>query len=371
MFTNPRHHRKSTGISLVEIMVGLVIGMLAVLVIYQVFADSEARKRTTTSTNDAQFNGMVSLLSIDRDVRQAGYGYASGSAATTIMGCSVRAYNQDATPTAINFRLVPVLITDGGPGLSDKITVTYSTSAKLSVPVPMWQPAPGAANYQMINNADKFGFEVGDFTLAFEDGKDCSLAVITGISGGGSDVMNHTPGQSNYDKPGGLGVDYSASAQLFNLGNPTIVQYFVGDAPDYNLSISDLKLGAPGNAANTLAVADNIVNLQAQYGVDNHGDGVIDNWQEPDGPIWGESTTTPSMANLLSIKAIRVAIVARSMRLENPTGAGGTCDFNVTAPVVWKDDPATVVDLSAIPDWKCYRYKVFQTIIPLRNMLWS
>jgi type IV pilus assembly protein PilW len=47
----------TAGFSLVEIMVGLAIGMLAVIVILQVFALSEGRKRTTTSGGDAQSNG--------------------------------------------------------------------------------------------------------------------------------------------------------------------------------------------------------------------------------------------------------------------------------------------------------------------------
>ena len=42
------------GFSLVEIMVGLVIGLLATLVILQVFSVYEGQKRTTTGTADAR-----------------------------------------------------------------------------------------------------------------------------------------------------------------------------------------------------------------------------------------------------------------------------------------------------------------------------
>ena len=42
-------------------MVGLLIGMLAVILIMQVFANSEGSKRTTTGGDDAQINGSIVL----------------------------------------------------------------------------------------------------------------------------------------------------------------------------------------------------------------------------------------------------------------------------------------------------------------------
>ncbi len=363
---------KSRGISLIEIMVGVVIGMLGVLVIYQVFAETEARKRTTTGTNDAQENGFFAILSMERDIRQAGHGYTSFPGAggnNPAIGCNVRAYNQNATPQSINFRLIPILITDGGTGLSDAITVTYSTSSRIATPVPFDMPTGNAANYAVTNIADRAGFEVGDLVLATQPGLDCSLAQITEIPGN-ANLLIHNPGvNGNFNKPGGLGVDYSApNAQLLNLGNPTIVQYFLSAVPHNNLSVSDLKLGNVGGAGNTVTLADQIVNLQAQYGIDTNNDNSIDGWVEPTGPIWGDTAVTPVRADIMLIKAVRLAVVARSARMEGKE-TGEACTTTTVAPVAWNGGPS--IDLSANPDWRCYRYKVFQTIIPLRNMIWG
>ena len=49
-------HRLSAGFSLVEIMIGMVIGMLGIIVMMQIFALSEGQKRTTTGGGDAQNN---------------------------------------------------------------------------------------------------------------------------------------------------------------------------------------------------------------------------------------------------------------------------------------------------------------------------
>src|SRR3989338_7895818 len=73
---NRRHH---TGFSLVEIMVGMVIGLLSTIIVMQVFATFEGQKRTTTGGSDAQTNGGVGLYTIERDIRMAGYGFADAT----------------------------------------------------------------------------------------------------------------------------------------------------------------------------------------------------------------------------------------------------------------------------------------------------
>ncbi len=64
--------KSARGFSLVEIMVGLGIGLLTILVIMQLFADYEGQKRTTTSGADAQGNGQIALLTME--LRYCGFG---------------------------------------------------------------------------------------------------------------------------------------------------------------------------------------------------------------------------------------------------------------------------------------------------------
>ena len=71
---------RSRGFSLVEVLVGLVIGIVALLVIYQVFAVSEGYKRTASSGGDAQTTGLVSTFLIAQDLVSAGSTIASSPA---------------------------------------------------------------------------------------------------------------------------------------------------------------------------------------------------------------------------------------------------------------------------------------------------
>jgi len=48
--------RTQRGLSLIELMVGVLIGMLTVLAITQVLMSTEGRKRTTADGSDAQLN---------------------------------------------------------------------------------------------------------------------------------------------------------------------------------------------------------------------------------------------------------------------------------------------------------------------------
>ena len=65
---------RQAGFTLIELMVGMAIGLLATIIIMQVMSLFEAQRRTTTGSADAQTNGGIALYSIAREVQMAGYG---------------------------------------------------------------------------------------------------------------------------------------------------------------------------------------------------------------------------------------------------------------------------------------------------------
>ncbi len=80
--------RTSRGFTLVELMVGVLIGLIGTVVIFQVFAVSESQKRTTTGGSDAQQNGVFGLFQIERDMRMAGYGLNY----MALLGCPINGW---------------------------------------------------------------------------------------------------------------------------------------------------------------------------------------------------------------------------------------------------------------------------------------
>ncbi len=68
-----RIRRPEQGFTLIEIMVAMIIGMLGVIIMMQVFAVFEGRKRATTGGDDAQNAGAFAMYSIQQNIQQAGY----------------------------------------------------------------------------------------------------------------------------------------------------------------------------------------------------------------------------------------------------------------------------------------------------------
>lgn len=374
-----RAGRAEAGFSLVEIMVGLVIGMLGILVIFQVFAVSEGQKRTTTSGSDAQQNGSYAMYSLGSQVRAAGSGFVYHTT-PSLLGCTIAglpaapAYMAPAPPAA---RMIPVLITDGGGGASDSITVIYGTAAGIGDSVGF----SGAAGTHTttIPVSSTFGFNLNDYVLAVDQaGVPCAIEQISAAPAA-------IPGPITVTA---LDAAYSANAFLLNLGpgptgaadpntnGPVMTEFAVLNSPagstSFSLAALDL-LGRPPGAGAPTVLVDNVVNIQAQYGVDTTNDGVIDAWMEPTG-LWAATALTS--VQIEQIKAIRVGMVVRSGLMEKSTG--GACTTTLAAPVplpavaaaIPAEPAAPEMDTSGIPNFGCYRYKVFETVIPLRNIIW-
>ena len=121
--------RRSRGFTLVELMVGVLIGLIGTVVIFQVFAVSEGQKRTTSGASDAQQNGVYTLFQIERDARMAGFGLNH----LPLLGCQTNGW-AEATGQPISFRLLPIQIGDGAAGAPDTITIAYGDADLFATP---------------------------------------------------------------------------------------------------------------------------------------------------------------------------------------------------------------------------------------------
>ena len=108
-----------SGFSLIEIMVGMVIGLLAIIVMMQVFAVSEERKRTANAGSDAQNSAVIALDGMQRHIGQSGYGFAL----TRLLGCNLQ------LPFGAPVPLAPVIINPavipGGDANTDTLLISY------------------------------------------------------------------------------------------------------------------------------------------------------------------------------------------------------------------------------------------------------
>jgi len=199
---------------------------------------------------------------------------------------------------------------------------------------------------------------VGDLVLVWESGKSCTLAQVTSLPTGASPTLVHdaTKTAYPYNQPSGSGVVYTTNARLFDLGPAPIRDVF-------SVASNQLVVVSALNSPAQNVVADNIVQLKAQYGKDDGSNGGT----AGDGIVDGYDTVTPANATAWNqVLVVRLGLVARSAQPEKPSGAGPACDTTTTAPT-WSGGN---FDVSADANWMCYRYKVFETIIPVKNNIY-
>jgi type IV pilus assembly protein PilW len=333
------------GFSLIEIMVGMTIGLIGMIVITQVYSASEANRLTTTSGGDAQQSGALGLQTIEREVRMAGYGINVKG----FLGCNVRAHTEGPPAQDFNFSFVPVLITQGVGNLPDSITVTYSNNSMISSPASITQDMPAPTSVYKVNN--RYGFTEGDLIIAAEAGKDCTLAQVTNVPGapGQADNVLHNSGNytnaqgvnvpAQYNKAGGLGISYTTKAKLYNIGPlPVNNTYFIQN----NVLQINSSFGVDES------IADGIVDMQAEYGVDTNADGIVDLYDVAADPN--------------TVLSVRLGLIARSSKREPG------CNITTVVPT-WLG--GSFNNITADANWQCYRYRVYQTNIVIRNMLWK
>ena len=352
--------RMDNGFSLVEIMVGMVIGLLGIIIITQIFALAEGQKRTTTSGADAQTNGNIALYSIERDVRQAGYGLSLDA-----LGCSISTSFAGDTANPGALTLVPVTINDGGTNaagdaLPDTLRTLYSTNIVSSLPQKLFNFHPQAA--MAANIGSTFNVADLDMVVFFENGKNCTLVQVTGIPSS-STTFNHNS-TSPWNPPGAVNsvfpaAGYTTAASTMDLGSMANRNYSI-DTVNNNLQFVEVN----SNGVTTLLSAAEIVNLQAQYGKDTNSDGIVDTWDTNTPPV---GVVTPNPWS--QIIAVRIAVLARSGQYEKPDQVLG-CTATTVAPS-WTGGTMAVPPFPNAGLPSCYRYKVFETVVPLRNVIWG
>jgi type IV pilus assembly protein PilW len=366
--------------------------MIGMVMMFQAMSVWEARKRTTASGSDAQVTGSIGMFTLERDLKLAGYGFGNAAA----MGCTVNAYDSTRTaPGLFSFPMAPVLITNGdgsvGSTLPDTIAVLYGSGPTMS----------SSQTYNSITGASlrmntRTGVRSGDLLIAADAGNAvCGMFEATGnanADGLSIDFANATA-YTNYTNNANVATSVAAAAltpaQLaalqskfinnsgtarFNNGTiqgvtGTGAVLNVGTSPQLNVyRITNRRFltftNTLINQTTATEVAEGVIDLQAEYGIDANNDGTLAAAE------W-TSTTPATTAAWGQLRAIRIGLLARSQQFEQ---------INVTAVApAWAGGAFAMTNLDGTADstpgnandWRRYRYRVYETVIPLRNVVWG
>lgn len=363
--------RAEQGFTLIELMVGVLLGMITVIVIGQVLVQSESQRRNVSTGGDANVNGSLALYSIQRDVQMAGYGISNPAA----LGCTVK--YKHGTDAASSFTLAPVIITRGTSGAPDSITILQGNTPSTAVPMSITSDQTG--RFQVTTT---MGVRAGDQVVAVPQAWSpsdttnwCLLYEVTNSTASADTTLSNDnlPHASTSDWNGaGLAPSggYPSGSYLLNLGAPSVKTYSVSGS--YNLQLTE-RIASNGSTS-TQDLYPQIVNMQALYGWDTNGDGTVDEYSH---------TTPTSTADWQKVVSIRLAIVARSSQFERDAVTTSEPQWDVGAEASFPDYTTTscgtaskcitltISNVGTGTDWQHYRYKVYTTTVPLRNILWN
>ncbi len=367
MRTHNHLRNRHGGFTIMELLIAMLVAIVAMLAISQVLVVNNRYQRSTVGTSDAQTTGTLALHVIETDGRMAGFGISNSS----LLGCGqLRYYFNNGTPCGTScyssivdpasdkpvLTFAPVEIIDGNAGGPDTITFLMASGAERVI--------PGAIKTAMANAAadldmyDVLGFQPGDMMAIHHPSLGCTLMQASAVNAATSKISHADNAVSfPFNPPGAAGFDaYPKDSLVFNLGRPVANRYEINNN---RLQVSsyfsiNAATGAPLFNANPQVLYEQVVNLQASYGKDTNGDGDVDVY---------DVIAPATSADWIQVLTVRVALLVRSKDQEKPVD--GVCEATTTAPTY---TGGTFTIPGGMPS--CFKYRAFETVIPLRNMIW-
>ena len=383
------------GLTLIELMVAVTIGLGITLAISSVLISSENHKRITTSTNDAQQTGVYSYYSLDKVLRGAGSGIAMSAFPSDVgvLGCHLNAGGilprAGAFPSpfagflggaAGTLNIAPVLIGAGQSlGGSDVLMVMGGSGSAGGVSRQI--TGGGTGTSVILDNT--VGMAHDDLLLVSQSGQtECLMEEVNAVapptltlagiyytaSAPAISMATFASSTSTYVTPIGNADANNVQFTLFGVDDKrTLYSYDV---------LQNLKLVSGGIDA-AQAIADGVIQMNALYGVSSTGSGVQDEWIGPADPGWDVNTVMTTSAKIKQIVSIRVALVVRGEYFDRNGGTTAAPHAVTTSVTIFNGltrgvgggGASLAVPINFVGVDQQFRYRVFEFTVPLRNML--
>lgn len=293
-----------TGISLIELMISLAIGLLITSAMAYLYVNSKQTFRQQDNLARIQENGRFALDVISQDIRMAGYWGCAGrsisqpvntlnNAATFANNFGVPIEGNQATGASTWAPVLDASITNVVSG-TDVITLRGAFDAGTTVTQHPGGTPPGSADLKVTAGS---GLLEGDVVLV----SDCANAAIFQITNinntGGGENMVHNSGAIAGINPGNatkaLGKEYTGG-EIMKLAVKT---YYIRNNPAGRPALYRTTTGT-GHATAAEELVENVENMQITYGVDTTGDRAVDSY-----------VTADNVANWGQVAAVRVRLL--------------------------------------------------------------
>lgn len=335
------------GVTLVELMFGLVISLVVVAAGYTVLSTSQKAATASDQTAEMQQNARVALELVTRDLKVAGFGMTG-----TVGTC--------------NFAVVPSDNTTGGAdtgpdAISIVVPSNLSTLAANATGTTSSLTLQGGAVAAMTPD----GFAVGA-TVSVGGAYSTTVSAIAG------DVLTLANAI-------GAPQVYLAGTQIYWLrcityAIATTTTRCGGTAPCLVRGVRNTAVTV-NNDANMIPIAEGIEDIQLAYGCDGCNgsvpDGIVDDQNASNtfdtADFVSNSTWTASPATPDTIRLVRVSIVARQTGVDKDYGNRDIARPGLGPQTVEDHNPAQDASYNAAT-YGQFRRRIFTRTIQLRNV---
>jgi len=337
---------RGRGLSLVELMVGLVVALLVGLAAVGSTTMFTAAQRQSIGAGGSLINASTALGALRDDVSVAGLGFFGDSRYL----CNRLNLGSGLAVVQDGVAFTPLRVTRDG--MNDRIDVVYGTQVASGANVLLNTASTGA-------DAELRSFlpvSVGQAVLLAPavPGDPCVVRTVTTVTDSTVDdpqrlafAATGEHNQAVFTTP----VTYPDRGRVALLGQLRWARY--------RLQGTDLRLERP-LAGDPAVMVRNVMAFRAQYGITSAvaGSTGLQAWQGATGGFANLDATT-----LPRVRALRIGLVTRSPQAEKPNAAG-VCEATTAMPALFGE--AVTADVT---DWRCYRYRTAVAVVPLRNLV--
>lgn len=340
--------RGQRGLSIIELMVGIVVAMLVSLAAAGSAMMFTASQRQGMAVGGSGIGAATALAALKNDAALAGLGFFGD----TNYLCHELALSQGATVHFDGNVFTPVRITAGAD--DDTVDVVYGNRIESGANVLL----ASASNGTSAELLSLLPVTAGDAVLLAPatPGTPCLVRTVTAVV-----ASTETTPQV---------LTFAATGQHNQGAFTTLPTFAERDriALIGTLSWNRYRRDAANNhlvlerplAGDTVVVSRNVIALRAQYGIaaSAAGSTTLEQWVDATGGF-----ATLDAATLARVRAIRMGVVTRSPQPEKPA-ASGNCEASAAKPQLFGVEVEPDVT-----DWQCWRYRVSTVVVPLRNVV--
>lgn len=264
-------NQKQKGLTLIELMISLLIGLVVTGVVIQVFVSNRVTFQLQEGMSKVQESGRLSLQYLTRELREAGSGldFNIGAAPTACM------VDKDVCDgflvSAIFGEIAAADSTLAVPG-SDIVTIGRGDGCDAQVDGPY---KPNTANFKATKHCASM---VKDSILMLVDFKQAVIFSVNNSPSASNLTVNHSGPQNIVSNKLG-GIVFDEGARVMGFSN---YSYFVRntgqlDATGAPVRALAIRNNFAANPASTIVdIVDGVENMRIYYGVPNAGGTALD-----------------------------------------------------------------------------------------------